>query len=326
MHEILLSDVFAVCFVPSSGPEVTFFKRFRENWDKLPSHQPKLGTIPLIAASDGLKSFITDELTQKHPRDDYLELLQLAGYMVGLKIEATVRRPGAVHRARWMAKALYTLKIELLYDGNEKIIHLTGRELQATQCFNRFVVEVYIQAWFSCRATVDAPSNDIQLINRLKDYGNEAISKVGLKMMARHLWYPSPEMATVALFSSLLSNSDKQKLVDNMISGRGPHLIKDFLPSNVAELHASRIFFETTGCDDSFLSASVEDWPAIQSFQQPLSTVTKLPCVNDCAERGVALIEKFNSTTKDESQKTILAASCGTTQKNILQADQSRTG
>src|SRR5208282_5687598 len=36
------------------------------------------------------------------------------------------------------------------------------------------------------------------------------------------------------------------------------------------------------------------------------SIVTKLPCVNDCAERGVALIEKFNSTTKDESQKQYL--------------------
>ena len=153
--------MFTVCFGPSSGPEVTFFKQFRENWDKLPSHQPKLGTIPLIAASDGLKSFITDELTQKHPRDDYLELLQLAGYMVGLKIEATVRRPGAVRRARWIAKALYKLKIELLYDGNEKMIQPTGRELQATQHFNRFVADVYIQAWFSCRATVDAPSNDI---------------------------------------------------------------------------------------------------------------------------------------------------------------------
>jgi len=106
-------------------------------------------------------------------------------------------------------------------------------------------------------------------------------------------------------FSSLLSNSDKQKLVDNMISGRGPHLIKD-LPSNVAQLHVSRIFFETTGCDDSFLSAVVEDWPAMQSFQQALSTVTKLPCVNDCAERGVVLTEKFNSTTKDESEKQYL--------------------
>jgi len=209
--------------------------------------------------------------------------------------------------ARWMAKALYTLKIEILYEGNEKILQVTGRELRAIQCFNITVVKVYIQAWFSCRTTVDAPSNDIQLINRLKHYGDEAINKTGLKMMARHSWYLSPEMATVALFSSLLSNSDKQKLVDNMISERGPHLIKD-LPSSVAELQVSRIFFETTGCDDSFLSAPVGDWPGMQLglLEQALAIVTKLPCVNDCAKRGVALIEKFNSTTKDESQKQYL--------------------
>jgi hypothetical protein len=322
MHEILLSDVFTICFGPSSGPEIILFKRFREKWDKLLSHQPKFGAIPLISASDSVKSFITDKLTQKHEREDYLEFLQLAGFMVGLKIDATVRRPGAIHRARWMAKALYTLKIELMYEGNEKIIQLTGREIQAIQRFNRFVVEIYIQAWFSCRATVDAPINDIELINKLKHYGDEAISKIGLKMMARHSWYLSPEIATVAIFSSLLSNSDKQQLVHNMISERGSHLVTD-LPTSVHELHVSRIFFETIGCDDSFLSAPVENWPGMQSFEQALSIVTKLPCVNDCAERGVALIEKFNSTTKDEFSKTVFVASCRATQKNILQAEQS---
>jgi len=130
MHEILLSDVFTVCFGPSSGPEV-IFKRFREKWDNLSSHQSKLGTTPLISASDSLKSFITDELKQKHLRDDYLELIT--------------------------------------------------------------------------------------------------------------------------------------------------HLITD-LPCSVADLHVSQTFFETTTCDDSFLSAPVEDWPGMQSFEQALSTVTKLPC------------------------------------------------
>jgi len=140
---------------------------------------------------------------------------------------------------------------------------------------------------------------------RLKNYDDTAISKIDLKMMAWHAWYLSPEMATIAIFSSLLSNREKQELVDNMISERGPHLIKD-LPSSVTELQASRVFFETTGCDDSFLSASVEDWSGILSYEQALSLVTRLPCVNDCAERGIALIEKFNNTTKDENQKQYL--------------------
>ena len=73
----------------------------------------------LIEVSISLQSFIMKQLTEKYPRD-YFELLQLAAYMVGLPIEAAVQRPGAVHRARWMAKGLYTLKIELLYSGNNR--------------------------------------------------------------------------------------------------------------------------------------------------------------------------------------------------------------
>ena len=167
------------------------------------------------------------------------------------------------------------------------------------------MVEVYLQSWFSCNAIVEAPSNDIQLINRLQAYSDEAIKKVGLKWMARHSWYLSPELATVAIFSPQLTNSEKQQLVDNIISKRGPHVITE-LPSSVGLLQISRVFFQTTGIDDSFLNVPVEDWPGMQSFEHARSTVTKLPCTNDCAERGVALIEKFNSSTKDESQKQYL--------------------
>lgn len=305
MHEVLLSDIFTVCFGPSSGPEIALFKRFREMWDKLESRQPQMGTIPLIAVPDDVKLFISQQLAEKHSREDYLEFLQLAGIITGLQIEAVIRRPGAIHRARWMAKALYTLKIELLHQGNENMVRLTGRELQAIQRFNRFVVTVYIEAWFTCSKTADAPVNDLNTMNKLNSYDDRAIRDTGLKWMARHSWYLSPEMATLAIFSSKLESTDKAQLVSSMTTERGPHLVTK-LPSTVAELRPSRSFFQTSGTDDHFLSASVEDWPTMQSFQQTMSTVNNLPCINDCAERGVALIETFNSTTKDESQKQYL--------------------
>jgi hypothetical protein len=47
-------------------------------------------------------------------RDDYRELLCLAALIVGLPVKFAIRKPGALHRARWMAKAIYSLKIELL--------------------------------------------------------------------------------------------------------------------------------------------------------------------------------------------------------------------
>jgi hypothetical protein len=40
-----------------------------------------------------------------------------------------------------------------------------------------------------------------------------------------------------------------------------------------------------------------------QSYIFALKTVNNLPCTNDCAERGVALVENFNNVAKDESQR-----------------------
>ena len=103
-----------------------------------------------MSVSDKLKKFITEQFQRDHPRDDYREFLQLAASMVGLSSSAAVCKPGALHRACWMAKAIYSMKIELLCDGNESVIQLTARELQGIQRFNRFVVNIYIQSWFSC--------------------------------------------------------------------------------------------------------------------------------------------------------------------------------
>ncbi len=44
---------------------------------------------------------------------------------------------GALHRARWMAKAIYSMKMELLYDGNESVIQFIAGELQSIQRFTK---------------------------------------------------------------------------------------------------------------------------------------------------------------------------------------------
>ena len=297
MHEILLSDVFTVCFGPSTGPEILFCKRFRDTWDKLATHQPQFEKTPRINVPNSLGTFIMQQLTEKHPRDDYLEFLQLAAYIVGLPIEATVRRPGAIHRARWMAKALYTLKIELLHTGNSKEINLTGRELLGIQRFNRFVILVYLQAWFTCNSAVEAPVNDIKLLENIRQYDDMEIRNVGIKWLTRHSWYLSPELATLSLFSEQLSCSEKQLLVDAMTVTRGPHVLKN-LPSNISEISVSSAFFKTTGIDSHFLSVPVDQWCHTPSYNQALEYIKHFPCTNDCAERGVALIDNFNNIAR----------------------------
>lgn len=306
MFEVLLSDAFGVCFGPSTGPEILFFKRFKDKWSNLVHHQPTATATPLISASDKLKDFIAEQLQLGHPRDDYKEFLQLAACMVGLDSSAALRRPGALHRARWMAKAIYSMKIELLFNGNESVIKLTARELQGIQRFNRFVVNVYLQSWFTSRVAVDAPYNDILLIQRLDDYDDVALQSVGLKMMVRHSWYLSQELATLCLFSQHLSCHEKAQLVSAIKDDRGLHLVKS-LPHTLHELFISRSFFKTAVIDDSFLDIPVEQWPESQSYKTAFEFINNLACVNDSAERGVALIQNFNATiTKDEEQKQFL--------------------
>ena len=69
----------------------------------------------------------------------------------------------------------------------------------------------------------------------------------------------------------------------------------------------SRSFFKTTVIDDSFLDDPVKVWNESQSHKIASEFVKNLPCINDFAERGVALIQSFNATlTNDEEQKHYL--------------------
>jgi hypothetical protein len=149
-------------------------------------HVPVDHQSPLITDHQEVKTFVEEHLKLDYPRDDYRELLCLAASMLGMQTNTTIRKPGALHRARWIAKAIYTLKIELPFDGNDAVLQITARELQSIQRFNRFVVCVYLQSWFTSRIVTDAAINDIKLIQRLNEYNDLALQTAELKMMKRH--------------------------------------------------------------------------------------------------------------------------------------------
>ena len=85
MMEVLLSDMFNVCFGKSAAPEIIIFKHFRDTWCEL-NHDIIEHSV-LIVVSDQLKSFISLQLREQHPREDYREFLQLAALIVGLDVK-----------------------------------------------------------------------------------------------------------------------------------------------------------------------------------------------------------------------------------------------
>jgi hypothetical protein len=61
---------------------------------------------------------------------------------IGMNSECNIQTLGDIHRTRWIGMTVYTLKMNLLLQGNEALIQVTGCEQQELQRFKRFIVRV----------------------------------------------------------------------------------------------------------------------------------------------------------------------------------------
>lgn len=77
--------------------------------------------------------------------------------------------------------------------------------------------------------------------------------------------------------------------------------ISDFITKRTLE------FFNQLKLSSDFLNIAPEHWAENDSYKLCCDTIKSIKCVNDIAERGIALIQKYNRTlTKDEEQKQFI--------------------
>ena len=107
----------------TTDPGVKLFRRLKQNWSKLNIDMDSLSKFDYGTNDDFLKDQAESVLKWglnmiKHnvfPRDDYKELVQLVVVWLGGPVKTfSFRVPGADHHARWMSKAIYFMKLELL--------------------------------------------------------------------------------------------------------------------------------------------------------------------------------------------------------------------
>ncbi|CAI6356538.1 unnamed protein product [Macrosiphum euphorbiae] len=91
---------------------------------------------------DNIIKFSKDRLLQKHPRDDYRELLELKVIFLGRKLSSDIsfKIPGAIHHPRCIAKAINSLKIYLFCEQ----FRLTPKDESALRSICIFIVRLYI--------------------------------------------------------------------------------------------------------------------------------------------------------------------------------------
>ena len=214
IFEIISTAVFDK-FFKSSGPQIALFSRFKEHWKFIDVTQYSAIDAAVSAVKSDLTSaekawlcqtkadiinFRQNQISREtQPRQDYLEFINLSLIMLG-SVDTRVGEdgsplpirfspPGAYHRARWMAKGIYCLKIYLFCEQ----FKLTSQELQALRRICLFTLTIYVKVWQSAPSSCDAPLNDLCLLQSLESYAevDSQVSEVALKKMRGHLWYLS---------------------------------------------------------------------------------------------------------------------------------------
>ncbi|XP_074114013.1 uncharacterized protein LOC141537081 [Cotesia typhae] len=227
IYEIILRSAFEVYWPVSSGPNVPIFGRFKKFWDTFDKTKYKSGVEDSIVANiitnekNNLSSFIKRYLQLSQPRDDYKEILELSLIFLGEMPREQVffKRPGAVHHARWMAKAIYCLKMFIFRDEFD----LSKKELDGLRQFCIFIVMVYVKAWFSSTSATSAANHDLEFMKNLSEYIkiNSLISLATCEKMTSHLWYLSDELAILSLFDDTVPLNIKKNIVEAVKTREG---------------------------------------------------------------------------------------------------------
>ena len=175
--------------------DILTFKQFQTNWEFIDQSTYDIITSDeaLTQSGSGVASqiikFAKRQLEQFQPQDDYRELLKLTiTFLGGVPARGvSFRMPAELHRAKWMAKSIYSLKIWML----ERQFKLSKREQNGIADICLFTVKLYVTAWYQAPYALFAARLDLQLLKNIMEYKalNTAVADVALKKFLSHLWY-----------------------------------------------------------------------------------------------------------------------------------------
>nr|XP_021191777.2 uncharacterized protein LOC110377279 [Helicoverpa armigera]XP_049697325.1 uncharacterized protein LOC110377279 [Helicoverpa armigera] len=267
-----------------------------------------------------LLTFYKTELEKSFVRDDYRELVELCVVFLGgdTEIKLKLRLPGALHQARWMARAIYSIKICLL----QSQLKITAKDKNALQDVCLFIATLYTKPWLECTMAVKAPNQDLSFLKALKEYEkvDATISKASISKFIRHLWYLCEETVMLSLFDEEVDTKTKTKMINNLNRDESSDSSKRYVPSkeeitqNLFDMtlddfltQRSKRFLSRLQIDDSFLREDVSSWGDSPAFLEARRRLSRLKVVNDTAERAVKLMQDFNGLiTAEEEQKQFL--------------------
>ena len=314
--ELFLKDAWTSIFGEDMSPYYQEFKDFQKIWDGLKKDKIQgLGIGRSIRArANMIIEFCKEQLKRKVVRDDYKECLQLVLVVLGVIPDGfTFKKPGAVHKARFMAVLIYGLKIYLFRSQLKK----STEQKYDLERFAKFICLYYIKHWFNAPIAANAPVSDLSLLKDMLEFEkiDKRVSKAVTEKLKMHTWYLNQEYVPFSLFSDLVSEEEKFEIAQKLLKTKPPRSYEFGYPEVVQDLDedyrlsdsvfsGSYFLFDRLGFEKKWLSKPVREWKSDVGFLEMEEFVKNLLVTNDTAERGIKFIQDYAEIlTKDTKER-----------------------
>ena len=189
--ELIVGSVWVTLFDKDMGPEYEPFKELKKLWPELDQSEysileskPWMKNI-LEERRDKVIEFCKYTLSiEKQPRDDYRECLDLTLFVLGSPQDNfSFKKPGALHKARWMAPVIYGLKMFIFRKALKKSVEYQLK----LEKFALFVCLYYVEYWFTAPFASEAPRMDLQLYKDMLGMNSMKMSIITI-FGHKHFW------------------------------------------------------------------------------------------------------------------------------------------
>ena len=332
IFERMANDVINVYLGSSTAPEELSYKFLIDNWNKLNLCDREVIQIEKRTQVEDIINFTT-KMHKIDFRDDYQEIVNLTLILLGAfpdNSSYTIRPPGSISHARWMAKILCEFKIVLFSTQLIKLRLITEDEANSHKQLTLFLILYYVKPWMTATLSSDAPVNDLILAESLRKMPSHLLrsyplfKNMGEAMKTRleeHLWYLSEELVVMSLFSEKLDEPQKNRCRKEMLRHYKENLdhvtgkLITPLLNNSKSTEISSLFGKESWrllhlCGikgRSFLEKPASSWEDDSDYKMLKNIVKNFVVVNDVAERAVLLAKTLqNKLTKNSKLKNTL--------------------
>ena len=219
--------------------------------------------------------------------------------------------------ARFMAKSLYILKMDLM---KKQISFLSQQQKENISQLASFV-GVYFSSWFlRCAIAPDAPYLTLLSFKQMLDYSeyDPGLAFTVLDSILKHTWYLTEEWVVACLVDDNCPEKERKAVARSLhktpradqFEPQKPNLPVEFWPKSGKMTSLSTLvgprswllphLLGLSAEDMAWLNLDIQHWSLTSGFQRFSAIIKKMLVVNDPAERGVKLVQDFIDTTQDE--------------------------